>query len=276
MGQIKLMVNGLPGNVISIITNHLMNDDIFEVLPYSLTGPLISETVYDISKTEFSLIKPDQREERIRQIKKDHGQFISIDFTHPTAVNDNADFYTSHNLPFIMGTTGGDRKKLESVVLSSSVPAIIAPNMAKQIVGLQAMMEYASETFPGLFKGYTLELSESHQNGKADTSGTAKDMITYFNNFGVNFTVDDVKKERDPEKQLNEWNIPDTYLSGHAWHTYNLTSPDKSSFFSIKHNINGRDIYADGTKDAAIYLDKKIKEGVKGSVFSMIDVLKNT
>ncbi len=275
MKKITLMVNGMPGNVISIITKHLLDDDRFTVLPFSLTGPQISDNEFTVSGTSFSLIKPPERDTMITKLKNTYKTFITIDFTHPTAVNENAKFYAENNLPFIMGTTGGDREALEQTVLASEIPAIIAPNMAKQIVGLQAMMEYASDTFPGLFEGYTLELIESHQKEKADTSGTAKDMIGYFNKFGIAFTIDDVKMERNPDTQLNMWNIPEKHLAGHAWHTYNLTSRDKSSFFSIKHNINGRDIYADGTKDAAIYLDKKMKKGAKSIVFSMIDVLKN-
>jgi len=276
MEKISLMVNGLPGNVLTTIAKHLILDARFEVLPYSLTGPQITETDLLISGKIFSLIKPEERDRAIHKIKKDHNPFITIDFTHPTAVNDNAEFYSANSLPFIMGTTGGDRKRLEETVISSDIPAIIAPNMAKQIVGIQAMMEYASNTFPGLFKGYSLKLSESHQVGKADTSGTAKDMIGYFNKFGIDFTVNDVTMERNPDNQLNIWKIPEDHLSGHAWHTYDLTSGDSTSFFSIKHNINGRDIYADGTKDAALYLYRKIKEGTAGRVFSMIDVLKDS
>ncbi|MBW1822577.1 MAG: dihydrodipicolinate reductase, partial [Deltaproteobacteria bacterium] len=67
-----------------------------------------------------------------------HASFISIDYTHPTAVNSNAEFYCKNILPFVMGTTGGDRKFLEETVNSSSIAAVIAPNMAKQIVGFQA------------------------------------------------------------------------------------------------------------------------------------------
>ena len=33
-----------------------------------------------------------------------------VDYTHPSAVNANAVFYARHHLPFVMGTTGGDRK----------------------------------------------------------------------------------------------------------------------------------------------------------------------
>ena len=125
------------------------------------------------------------------------GEFLSVDYTHPSAVNPNADFYCRYGLPFVMGTTGGDRQKLEASVVSSSIAAVIAPNMAKQIVGFQAMMEYAADNFPNLFRGYTLEVKESHQQGKADTSGTAKAMIGYFNRLGVSFSTDEIVMVRD-------------------------------------------------------------------------------
>jgi len=43
---------------------------------------------------------------------------------------------------------------------------------------------------------------------------------------------------------------------------------------AITHNVNGRDIYAKGTIDSVFYLNDKIKNGVEGKIFSMIDVLK--
>ena len=66
--------------------------------------------------------------------------------------------------------------------------------MARQIVGLQAMMAYGAENFPELFQGYTLEVHESHQQGKADTSGTAKDIVSYFNAMGVDLQTTRSKK----------------------------------------------------------------------------------
>ena len=86
-----------------------------------------------------------------------------------------------------MGTTGGDRTRLLSTVTESDISAVIAPNMAKQIVGFQAMMEYAASNFPDIFKGYSLHIKESHQKGKADTSGTAVAMVKYFNGMGTPF-----------------------------------------------------------------------------------------
>ena len=274
MEKVKIMINGIPGNVAVNIARHAMDDKRFQLIPQSLTGPEISDFECNVNSLTIQLIQPGKRDQEISRIKNLEGPFISIDFTHPSAVNNNAEFYCKHHLPFVMGTTGGDRKQLEKTVCSSSVSAVIAPNMAKQIVGFQAMVEYAAKTFPELFNDYLLEIEESHQKGKADTSGTAKAMIQYFNQLGIHFTEDDIKMERDPVVQKDIWGIPEKYLGGHAWHTYKVTSKDKTVFFEFKHNVNGRNVYAKGTLDAVSYLAGKIKEGASGKIYNMIDVLK--
>ena len=173
-----------------------------------------------------------------------------------------------------MGTTGGDREALIREVAEAALPAVIAPNMAKQIVGLQAMMEYAATTFPGLFDGYSMEVKESHQKGKADTSGTAKDIVGYFNQMGIPFSEEEIRMERDPEKQKKDWGVPEEHLAGHAWHTYTLRSKDGTVLFAFTHNVNGREIYQMGTLDAVFYLAGKIRAGAPPRIYSMIDVLK--
>jgi len=141
-------------------------------------------------------------------------------------------------------------------------------------VGFQAMMEYAANTFPDLFKGYTLEVVESHQHGKADTSGTAKAMVKYFNKLGPDFNVNDIKMIRDPRTQEKELKIPKGFLSGHGWHTYTLKAADGSALFEFKHNINGRDIYVNGTFDAVMFLVQKLEQADNSKkLYTMIDVL---
>jgi 4-hydroxy-tetrahydrodipicolinate reductase len=210
----------------------------------------------------------------MRAARDRYGRFLSVDYTHPSAVNPNAEFYCRLGLPFVMGTTGGDREAIAEAVRRSDTAAVVAPNMAKQIVGFQAMMEYAAETFPGLFHGYTLEIRESHQRGKADTSGTARAMVRHFNRLGVPFTEDQIAMERDPEQQKSRWGVPEEHLSGHGWHTYTLVSADRTVRFEFTHNINGREVYALGTLDALAYLQKKLDQGARGQIFTMIDVLK--
>jgi 4-hydroxy-tetrahydrodipicolinate reductase len=274
MQKIKVMVNGIPGNMAANVAQLAASDPRLELIPHSLTGPEILDTEYKMDALSIRLIPPMHREQAITEIVEKHGSFISVDYTHPSAANSNAMFYCQHHLPFVMGTTGGNRELLQETVSLSSVSAVIAPNMAKQIVGFQAMMEWGSKTFPGLFKGYSLELKESHQKEKADTSGTARAMIRYFNSFGIPFHEKDIQKERNPEKQRADWGIPEEYLAGHAWHTYRLVSDDKTVQFVFSHNVNGRDIYARGTLDAVFFLSGKIEEGEKGKVYTMIDVLR--
>ena len=274
MKSIPIMINGLPGNVSTRIADRLVDDDRFELLPWSLTGPEIEQGEVAIGPVTVRLVRPDKKVASIEEIKNTRSRFITVDYTHPSSVNENCEFYCRYGLPFVMGTTGGDREKLVETVRQSDISAVIAPNMAKQIVGFQAMMEYAAREFPGMFEGYSLTIKESHQQGKADTSGTAKAMVRYFNALGIDFSENDIIKERDPEIQSGQWLIPAEYLGGHAWHTYTLLSPDQTVKFEFTHNINGRDVYADGTAAAVIFLDRVSRKGEKGTVFSMIDVLK--
>jgi 4-hydroxy-tetrahydrodipicolinate reductase len=274
MNPIKVMVNGIPGNMATLVAKHALSDSRFDLIPQSLTGPEIQDDKYRLENVTVHLIRPENREKAIHEIKTTHAEFLSVDYTHPVAVNENAEYYCKNGLPFVMGTTGGDRKALEETVVSSSIAAVIAPNMAKQIVGFQAMMEYAANTFADLFKGYSLEIEESHQHGKADTSGTAKAMVGYFNKLGVIFQAENIVMERDPEIQKSKWGIPDAYLTGHGWHTYSLVSEDKTVRFEFIHNVNGRDVYAKGTLEALVFLQRKIDQDAGGKVYTMIDVLK--
>ncbi|MBI9076884.1 MAG: dihydrodipicolinate reductase [Desulfatibacillum sp.] len=274
MNTVKVMVNGLPGNVATIIAKNIAKDSRFNLLPQSLTGPDIAEKTIDIEGIAVALALPRDHIKTLEAMLEKDGPFIIVDYSHPSAVNPNAQLYCKIGIPFVMGTTGGDRDALIKTVQASSIPAVIAPNMAKQIVGFQAMMEYAANTFPGLFEGYSLTIEESHQNGKADTSGTAKAMVGYFNKMGIPFEASQIAQLRDPQRQKDELGVPEEFLGGHGWHTYTLISPDETVKFAFTHNVNGREIYTGGTADAIVYLSQKAAQGEKGRVFSMMDVLK--
>lgn len=282
MQTINVMVNGLPGNMAAETARWVAKTAGMRLVPYALTGPNAKDTSVKIESTVVKLVSPANRDQILPLLKSlgspydnpSDGQLICVDYTHPNAANENADFYCNNALHFVMGTTGGDRNKMADAVKESKVAAVIAPNMAKQIVAFQAMMEFAAQTFPNVFEGYTLEIKESHQKGKADTSGTAKALVDCFNKLGVPFAKDEIIMERDPEVQKTKWGIPESHISGHGWHTYTLRSKTGTVMFQFTHNVNGRDVYALGTLDAICYLANKVAQGAKGQVFSMIDVLK--
>ncbi|KAF2325639.1 hypothetical protein GH714_031564 [Hevea brasiliensis] len=135
-------------------------------------------------------------------------------------------------------------------------------------------MEIMAEQFPGAFSGYSLQVLESHQAGKLDTSGTAKAVISCFQKLGVSFDTDKIQMIRDPKQQIEVVCVPEEYLSGHAFHMYHLTSPDQTVSFEFQHNVCGRSIYAEGTVDAIIFLAKKIQSRADKRIYNMIDVLR--
>lgn len=129
--------------------------------------------------------------------------------------------------------------------------------------------------YPGSFAGYSLSVTESHQKTKADTSGTAKDVVKSLNKLvggDQPFEEASIKKLRTDEDS-KQFGVPEQYLGGHAYHTYHLESPDKNLVFEFKHNINARGPYGDGVVDAVKFLSKQIDAKAKPKVYTMIDIL---
>ena len=138
--------------------------------------------------------------------------------------------------------------------------------------GLERAMGLPASKLPFIALATGLDLDIRYD--PADTSGTAKAMVGYFNELGVSLSEDQILKMRDPEVQKTQWGIPEQYLAGHGWHTYTLVSEDQTVRFEFTHNVNGRMVYTLGTLDALLFLSAKVKAGVKGEMFTMTDVLK--
>lgn len=217
---------------------------------------------------------PGDRETTLSSLVEEYPNLIIVDFTVPNAVNDNAELYCKTGVPFVMGTTGGDRDLLYKTVEDSKVYAVISPQMGKQVVAFLAAMEIMAKQFPGAFSGYTLEVVESHQSTKLDTSGTAKAVISCFQKLGVSFDLDEVRLIRDPKVQIEKVGVPEEHINGHAFHLYHLRSPDGTVNFEFQHNVCGRSIYAEGAIDAALFLAKKIQSKADKKIYDMIDVLR--
>lgn len=143
------------------------------------------------------------------------------------------------------------------------------------------------------------QVIESHQKTKVDTSGTAKAVIKSFNRLGVPYEEGQIRRVRDTDDQL-AMGVPEEALSGHAFHTYRLKSPDGSVTFEFQHNVRGRVVYAEGTLDAgewpsdlstrchirltgrpsrfpalpaALFLARQVGRKAEKKLYNMIDVL---
>lgn len=266
------MVNGLPGSMAREVISAALRRG-WNVLPYSLTAPN-GAAEFEHEGRIFKLVSPETKQEILPELLAKYPGFISVDYTHPSAVNENGAFYAHNSLPFVMGTTGGDRDKLLEDVRTAQNYAVIAPNMCKPIVVLQSMIEQMSQRFPGVFQGYNLKVTESHQKTKADTSGTAKAIVQSLNGLGMPFGEEDITLLRSEPEQL-AFGVPAEFLGGHAYHTYQIVSPDGSAEIAFQHNIDGRRIYAEGTCDAVSFLAAKAQENNPKKLYNMIDVLES-
>ena len=269
--QISVMINGLPGKMAGEVLRLLRADERFKIVPFGLTGPKIEPQVYE----GISLYHQGDLGGNVWQELRDtHPNIIAIDFTQPNAAVNNARLYYNYGINFVMGTTGGDSEELKKLFEGQGVCcAVIAPNMAKPIVLFQAMMEFAADKFPDALAEYEGSAEESHQKGKKDTSGTAKAIIGYLQKLGLKIERIKIIMRRSPLYQMFILGVPKKYLKGHGWHTYRLISADKTVELSFTHNVNGRAVYAHGTRDAVLFLAQKLSEGKTGIAYSMLDVL---
>ncbi|GAA0140216.1 oxidoreductase [Lithospermum erythrorhizon] len=271
--NIPIMVNGCTGKMGRSVFEAAINAGL-QPVPISFGGPDDEGKMIEVCDMEIKLHGASDRESILSGALKDYPDLIVVDYTVPAAVNENAELYSKVGVPFVMGTTGGDRELLYKTVSDSNIYAVISPQMGKQVVAFLAAMEIMSEQFPGAFAGYSLQVMESHQASKLDASGTAKAVISCFQKLGVSYDMDEIQLIRDPSEQVEMVGVPEQYLAGHAFHMYHLTSPDKTVSFEFQHNVCGRSIYAEGTVDAVLFLAKKIQERADKKIYDMIDVLR--
>jgi len=282
MQDVRVMVNGMPGPMATAAAEACLRKGLL-LAPTAMTGPAVEPCTIHVHDTvsgksaQVKLIpstQTDELEAAISGMKEASDLFLAIDYTHPSAVNENSKFYVKNKVPFVMGTTGGDRDALLQDVEGNF--AVIAPNMGKQIVAMQSALEELATKFPTAFGGYALKVQESHQKTKADTSGTAKAVIESLKTLTDNqdFEADqDVDMIRNDQESM-DFGVPKEYMTGHAFHTYTLTSPDKTVEFQLQHNVVGRTVYAEGTADAVKFLAKKIAQGEdQPQIYTMINVL---
>lgn len=282
LSDVRVMVNGMPGPMATAAAEACLRKGL-KLAPTAMTGPEIEPCTITVAdkvtgkSSSVRLIPSTEVDEIVASIagmKESFGEenLLAVDYTHPSAVNSNARFYKEQNLPFVMGTTGGDREQLLGDVEGHF--CVVAPNMGKQIVAMQAALEDLASKYPAAFGGYKLHVRESHQKTKADTSGTAKAVVDSLKTLAADpdFTYDDIEMIRDDVEAV-EFGVPPDAMKGHAFHTYTLTSPDGSVEFQLKHNVAGRTVYAEGTADAVKFLAGKLRTEKRPRVFNMINVL---
>lgn len=235
------------------------------LVPYTLTGYSAGVAVggVGVAGIPVEVVGKASRQEALDRVKEQYGgggnnstsagRLIVVDYTTPAAALDNVLFYARNGVPFVMGTTGADAELVARAAQEAGVPALVAPQMGKQVVALQAALQMAAEAFPGAFSGYELDVVESHQASKVDVSGTAREVVRSLRGLGGRFAAEKeteqkekaaeggveaaatssssdpawhVRRVRDRATQQSPAiGVPYDALGGHAYHTYTLSSP---------------------------------------------------
>jgi 4-hydroxy-tetrahydrodipicolinate reductase len=260
-----LLISGLPGPMAAEVAALAAATPGFELLPFGLTSAARHGTTCAVDGREFRLLDRDRAPSDLPE------HTVAVDYSTPGAALDNARWFVARRLPFVMGTTGFDPAELEPLLARANLPAVVAPNMAPPIVLLQAALRWLAAEFPGACADASLTVRESHQQGKRDTSGTAKALVRAFRALGVDFDIEGIERIRDPARQQAELDVPRGFLDAHAFHRYVLGSAGGTVRVALEHDVLGRRIYAEGTLRAVRFLQAR---GAVGRLFTMEEVLR--
>ncbi|XP_054784107.1 4-hydroxy-tetrahydrodipicolinate reductase 1, chloroplastic-like [Prosopis cineraria] len=272
-GCIPIMVNACTGKMGKAIIEEAESSGLF-VVPVSFCSERKSGKIHKVRGQKFFVQGPANRERFLQYLLSVYPDLIVVDFTVSSAVNANAELYCKHGVPFVMGTTGGDRNLLANTIQDSQVYALVSPQMAKQAVAFIGILDIMADRFPMLFSGYSLKAVESLDQSRAEISETAKTAISFFNKLGVPFNIAQIESIRDPTRQPEMVIIGQDHVDCHELHAYNLASPGETARFEFRICIRGRSIYVDGTVEAVFFLARKVGGRDDKRVYDMHDVLK--
>jgi len=276
--KLILIMSGLPGKMAKAVTQ-ACSERKLQVADFGLTGQGCKEEMDMPTVGRMRMIDATSSDakERMRKelsnLPKDRIPIV-LDFTCTSAVNQNADFYNSLELPFVMGTAGGDRERMMSSTRESNNFAVICDNLNPHVAIFQAMFCEMADRFPGSFSGFNLTCCESQQESKNEISDTCRSMMKYMSKMtGSEMSPNSVKKCRG-EKDSKASGVKEEFLHAHQYHSYMLESSDKSVMFEFKSAVNGRECCAKGAVDAAMYLGRQIQMKHKPCVCTMTEVVK--
>lgn len=264
---IPVFVSGLPGNMATLVARALIANVQYELLPIAQASVSRNWQHLDFGPQRITL-----RDYCPNDLRPGA---VAVDYTQPQVATSNAEDYAWARVPFVMGTTGGNREEIEALVRNSRISAVIAPNMAVSVIEVQDELNGLIETSPDHFRGWHMTIRESHQatkvysDGRPIVSGTAVAFRETLERLGA--VIDgEIVSIRDPQTQQD---LGIQNLDGHGYHWITLTSP-AGEIRRFATAVEGRQPYVEGTLMAVSFLARKIREGSRGEIFTMSDVIR--
>ncbi len=121
---------------------------------------------------DLELVARIDADDDLSELVEAHADAV-VDFTHPDVVMGNLEFAVQHGIHAVVGTTGFDEERLETLrgwlADSPATGVLVAPNFS---IGAVLMMRFAAQAAPHY---ESVEIVELHHPDKADApSGTSR------------------------------------------------------------------------------------------------------
>jgi len=231
----RILVYGV-GKLGDSIIKGLIDRDM-KVFHESYNGPNDKEYIIDYKNVLVDILNSSKLKNNIynKELKK-QVSYIVVTLTG-AVLEKEIDFLLSLDIPLVILSTKFDEKVISQKAIDANVKVLMSQNMALGIVDFWYRIQKIPSVPEESSEIYFFAI-ESHQNAKADISGSAIKALEYFVDKGVCAFFDDEDKKsfkkgvdgeygciqciRIEETQLNELKIPKEYLSGHGYHTFSI------------------------------------------------------
>jgi len=243
----SIMVYGV-GKLGESIIRGLIDRNI-KVFHESYNGPNDNEYIIDHKNVLVDILNSSKLKNNIHNKElKNQVSYIVVTLTGEI-LEKEIDFLLSLDIPLIILSTKFDEKLVVQKANAANAKVLMSQNMALGIIDFWNRIQKIPSVPDEVSEIYFYAI-ESHQNAKADISGSAIKALELFRDKGVCAFFDEEERKsfqkgidgeygciqciRTEEVQLNELKVPKEYLSGHGYHTFSLF-PEKWDDNSVKY-----------------------------------------
>ncbi len=177
---------------------------------------------------------------------------VIIDFSSPDATDELIELTLKKRCALVVASTGHSTQQTEAInQLSSVVPLLVSPNLSEGVNGFLELVAKATELFPDA----DIEIIDYHHSKKLDSpSGTAK---------AISRRITQKRRELYPLLRTTFRSEGEIGMSsvrcGTVVGRHDVIFASKNETVTLTHNAEGREIFAQGGINVAMWLAKKPK-----------------
>ena len=249
--MVKIAITGANGKMGRVITGLVEQRDDCEIIA-GIDINLEKNGKFPIFKSPFELPeKPD----------------VIIDFSHPSALDDLLSYCTMNGVPVVVATTGYTEEQTAKIKKTGEqIPVFFTFNMS---LGINLLVELGKRAVNVLGGQFDIEIVEKHHNLKKDApSGTAIMIAEALNNelgnkYHYVYDRHSVRKPREAD-EIGIHSIRGGTIVGE----HDIIFAGHDEVITLSHSAASKEVFANGSINAAIFLSKKDK-----GLYDMSDLL---